>query len=74
MVIYYRLDNTDTIAKQEGDEVWLFNRETGGWVPDREQLLASRLRSGPGGTGVCERISEEDAQQAIGRVEDGVPQ
>jgi len=71
MAIYYRLDNTDMIAKQEGNEVWLFDRETGGWVPDSEHLLAGRLHSG---TGVCERITEEDAQQAIGRVEDGISQ
>lgn len=72
MAIYYRLDNIDMIAKQEGNETWLFDRERGGWVPDRDHLLPSRLLGGQGGTGVCERISEEDAQQAIGRVEDGV--
>jgi len=68
------LDNTDMIAKQEGNEAWLFDRETSRWVPDSEHLLVSRLHSGPSGTGVCERISEEDAQQAIGRVEDGMSQ
>lgn len=74
MAIYYRLDNTDMIAKQEGNETWLFNRETGSWVPDSGHLLASRLSGEPSGTGVCERITEEDAQQAIGREEDGMSQ
>ena len=46
MAIYYRLDNTDMI-EAGGNEVWLFDRETGGWLPDSEHLL-SRLHSGRG--------------------------
>jgi len=74
MAVYYRLDNTDIIAKQEGNETWLYDRETGGWVPDSDHTLSGRLQCAGGGAGVCEMISEEEAQQVIGRVEDGVSQ
>jgi hypothetical protein len=75
MAVYYKLNDIDMIARQDGGRSWLFDRETGGWVEDTQNVLADRLFGEDGESiGACVEISEADAQQAIGRVEDGVQQ
>jgi hypothetical protein len=75
MAVYYKLDDIDVIARQDGGQSWLFDREAGGWVPDKDNVLSDRLfGEGDGSLGVCEMISEAEAQQAMGRVEDGAAQ
>ncbi len=75
MAAYYKLNDIEAIAKQEGGRSYLFDREAGGWVEDDGNLLADRLIGIDGESiGACVEISEQDAQQAIGRVEDGVQQ
>ena len=73
MAAYYKLNDIDMIAKQDGGRSYLFDRETGGWAEDDGNLLADRLIGFDGESiGACVEISQEDAQQAIGRVEDGL--
>ncbi len=75
MAVYYKLNDIDMIARQDGGRSWLFDRGAGGWVEDTRHVLADRLIGEDGESiGACVEISEEDAQQAIGRVEDGVQQ
>jgi len=75
MAVYYKLDDIDTIARQDGERSWLFDREADGWVADTQNVLADRLFGEDGESiGACVEISEADAQQAIGRVEDGAQQ
>jgi hypothetical protein len=75
MAVYYKLNDIDTIAKQDGGKSWLFKRDAGGWVEDTQDILASRFIGEDGESiGACVEISEQDAQQAIGRVEDGAEQ
>ena len=73
MAAYYKLNDIDMIAKQDGGRSFLFDSGTGDWVEDSGNLLADRLIGLDGESiGACVEISQEDAQQAIGRVEDGV--
>ncbi len=75
MADYYKLNDIDAIARQAGGRSWLFDREAGGWVEDTQNLLANRLFGEDGESiGACVEISEEDAQQEIGRMEDGLDQ
>ena len=75
MADYYKLNDIDAIARQAGGRSWLFDREAGGWVEDTQNLLANRLCGEDGESiGACVEISEEDAQQEIGRMEDGLDQ
>ena len=75
MAEYYKLNDINMIARQYGGRSWLFDRDAGGWVEDVQGLLANRLFGEDGESiGACVEISEEDAQQEIGRTEDGVQQ
>ncbi len=75
MAVYYKLNDIDAIARQEGGRSFLFDRDAGGWVEDTQCVLANRLFGKDGESmGACAKISEEDAQQEIGRVEDGMDQ
>jgi hypothetical protein len=75
MAAYYRLDDIDIIAKQDGAFTYLFDHGVGGWVTDAQHILANRLTGEDGGkAGVFMEITQEEAQQAIGRAEDGVQQ
>jgi hypothetical protein len=75
MAVYYKLDDIDMIARQDGGQSWLFDRNAGGWVPDADNVLADRLYGEDGESlGACVEISEAEAQQALGRVEDGAQQ
>lgn len=75
MTVYYKLNDIDAIARQADGRSWLFDRAAGEWVEDTQNLLANRFFGEDGESiGACVEISEEDAQQEIGRIEDGLDQ
>ena len=75
MAVYYKLTDIEAIARQEGGRCCLFDRDAGEWVEDTQSLLANRLFGKDGESmEACAKISEEDAQQEIGRLEDGLDQ
>lgn len=70
MAVYYKISDTDTLAKLDNGRSYVFDSVAGDWVEDGS-VLAGRLAAIDGS---CVEISQEDAQQAMGNLEDGTQQ
>ncbi len=73
MEVYYKLQDLETVAMDDGKTVYIFDHDTGRWVVDTGRLLLDRLGHTSGESlGPCEQISKDEAQAFIGYEEDYV--
>jgi hypothetical protein len=73
MEVYYKLNDMETVAMDDGKTAYIFDHETGKWVVDTNRLLSDRLHNTDGlSLGRCEQISKDEAQQFIGIEEDHI--
>lgn len=72
MTVYYKLRDLDTVAKNDGKTTYIFDGTTGKWAVDTSRIVEERLEQTDGESiGLCEQISQTDAQTLIGYEEDG---
>jgi hypothetical protein len=73
MSYYYKLNDLDALAKQDGGTAYIYNKETRQWEVDTEGLFQSRLVGLDGEADAsCERISEAQANALINGAPAGV--
>lgn len=64
--IYYSLVDLDTVAKQEDDMPYIYDKETHDWEIDVTNLFADRLMGIEGeNADNCHEITEEEAEELI---------
>ncbi|MDD5017641.1 MAG: hypothetical protein PHO15_06040 [Eubacteriales bacterium] len=67
MSVFYKMKDLNTVAKQERDTPYIYDKETEEWKEDDSGLFEKRLNEFDGSGGALEEISEEEAMDLLRR-------